>query len=157
VTHRRVERDREAMDELTEPAEIPRRMIAAWNRGDADAFAAPFTDTADFIAFEGTHLHGRAEIADFHRELFATAVRGTKLEGGVRFVRLLTVDLAVVHAWARYIALPGADHPVTGRDSMQLFVATRRDGGWFAEAVQNSRQLTLDQQQILDEVVLGPA
>jgi uncharacterized protein (TIGR02246 family) len=130
-------------------------MIAAWNRGDGDAFAAPFTDTADFIAFEGTHLRGRAEIAAFHRELFANAVRGTKLEGGVRFVRLLTADLAVVHAWARYTALPGADDPVAGRDSMQLYVVIRRVGGWFAEAMQNSRQLTLDQQRILDEVVLG--
>jgi uncharacterized protein (TIGR02246 family) len=137
--------------------EIPLRMIAAWNRGDGDAFAAPFTDTADFIAFEGTHLHGRAEIAAFHRELFATTVHGTKLEGGVRFVRLLTVDLAVVHAWARYATLPGADQPVAGRESMQLFVVTRRDGGWLAEAMQNSRQLTLDQQQVLDDVVLGSA
>ncbi len=137
--------------------EIPLRMIAAWNRGDDEAFAAPFSDTADFIAFEGTHLHGRAEIHAFHRELFAAAVRGTKLEGGVRFVRLLTADLAVIHAWARYATLPGADPPVAGRESMQLFVVIRRDGEWLAEAMQNSRQLTLDQQQILDEVVLGSA
>jgi uncharacterized protein (TIGR02246 family) len=130
-------------------------MIAAWNRGDSDAFAAPFTETADFIAFEGTHLHGRAEIAAFHRQLFATAVRGTKLEGGVRFVRLLAPDLAVVHAWARYTTLPGADRSVAGRDSMQLYVVARRDGVWFAEAMQNCRQLTLDQQQILDDVVIG--
>jgi hypothetical protein len=75
----------------------------------------------------------------------------------VRFVRLLTVDLAVVHALARYATLPGAVHPVAGRESMQLFVVARRDGGWLAEAMQNSRQLTLDQEQILDNVVLGSA
>jgi uncharacterized protein (TIGR02246 family) len=34
---------------------IHQRMIDAWNAGDAAAFAAPFTDDADFIAFEGTH------------------------------------------------------------------------------------------------------
>jgi hypothetical protein len=75
----------------------------------------------------------------------------------VRFVRLLTVDLAFVHALARYATLPGADHPVAGRESMQLFVVTRRDGGWLVEAMQNSRQPTLDQQQILDDVVIGSA
>jgi hypothetical protein len=44
-------------------SDIPLQMIEAWNRGDAEAFAAPFSETADFIAFEGTHLHGRSEIA----------------------------------------------------------------------------------------------
>jgi len=34
---------------------IHQRMIDAWNTGDAAAFAAAFTDDADFIAFEGTH------------------------------------------------------------------------------------------------------
>ena len=34
-------------------------MIDAWNAGNGAAFAAPFSDTADFIAFEGTHLKGR--------------------------------------------------------------------------------------------------
>jgi uncharacterized protein (TIGR02246 family) len=33
---------------------FPNAMIAAWNRGDAMAFAAPFADDATFIAFEGT-------------------------------------------------------------------------------------------------------
>jgi uncharacterized protein (TIGR02246 family) len=131
---------------------IPLQMIDAWNRGDGDAFAAPFTDTADFVAFEGTHLRGRAQIAAFHRELFATVVAGTRLEGGVRFVRLLTPDVAVIHGWARYTNLPGINKPTPGRDSMQLYVAVRRDGAWRAQAMQNSRQLTLEQQQALDEV-----
>jgi uncharacterized protein (TIGR02246 family) len=140
--------------DLAELGEIPHRMISAWNRGDGDAFAAPFTETADFVAFEGTHLRGRGEIAAFHRELFAGAVLGTTLEGGVRFVRLLTPELAVVHAWARYRTLPGAAGPAGGRASMQLFVVVKRDGVWSAEAMQNCRQLTLDQQQLLDDVVL---
>jgi hypothetical protein len=37
---------------------IHRRMIDAWNAGDALAFAAPFKDEADFVAFEATHLKG---------------------------------------------------------------------------------------------------
>jgi uncharacterized protein (TIGR02246 family) len=144
----------EAGEAEAQIADIPMHMIAAWNRGDAEAFAAPFSENADFIAFEGTHLRGRSEIAAFHRELFATIVKGTRLEGGVRFVRRLAPDRAIVHAWARYINVPGSDPPRSGRDSMQLFVVSRRDGRWLADAVQNSRQLTLDQQQTLDTLTL---
>jgi uncharacterized protein (TIGR02246 family) len=131
---------------------IPLQLIEAWNRGDSDAFAAPFTDDADFVAFEGTHLRGRAEIAAFHRDLFATVVKDTRLEGAVRFVRRVTPDVAVVHAWAQYTNLPGLDEPVPGRVSMQLFVAVNRNGVWRAAAVQNSRQLNLEQQGVLDQL-----
>jgi uncharacterized protein (TIGR02246 family) len=136
-------------------ADIPMRMVAAWNRGDADAFAAPFTDTADFVAFEGTHLRGRQEIAAFHRQIFATVVKGTGLEGGVRFVRALATDRAVIHSWVRYTNLPG-DPTTPGRHSMQLFVATKRAGEWSIDAVQNSRQLTVEQQDLLDAIASLP-
>ncbi len=52
---------------------IHQRMIDAWNAGDAAAFAAPFTDEANFVAFEGTHLKGRREIASFHQQIFDTS------------------------------------------------------------------------------------
>ena len=132
-------------------------MVAAWNRGDADAFAAPFTDAADFVAFEGTHLQGRDQVAAFHRQIFATVVKGTHLEGGVRFVRLLAGDRAVMHAWARYTNLPGVHPPTPGRLSMQLFVATKRGGQWLVDAMQNSRQLTLEDQELFDAIESLPA
>jgi hypothetical protein len=37
---------------------IYQQMIDAWNAGDGAAFAAPFTDDANFVAFEGTRLKG---------------------------------------------------------------------------------------------------
>ena len=33
---------------------VHQRMIDAWNAGNAATFAAPFTNEADFVAFEGT-------------------------------------------------------------------------------------------------------
>jgi uncharacterized protein (TIGR02246 family) len=47
-------------------------MIDAWNTGDAAAFAAPFTDEADFVAFEGTHLKGAARS---HRSISGYSTR----------------------------------------------------------------------------------
>ena len=85
---------RTAADEDTIRA-IHQRMIDAWNAGDAAAFAAPFTDEANFVAFEGTHLKGRREIASFHRRIFDTVVKGTRLQSEVKFVRLLNAVVGV--------------------------------------------------------------
>jgi uncharacterized protein (TIGR02246 family) len=78
-------------------------MIDAWNAADGAAFAAPFTEDADFVAFEGTHLTGRRAIAWFHRRVFDTIVAGTRLEGEVKFVRPL----------GRALAAPNSDRPVS--------------------------------------------
>ena len=55
---------------------IHQRMIDAWNAGDGAAFAAPFTDEADFVAWEGTHLKGRQQSASFTQRIFDTVVPG---------------------------------------------------------------------------------
>jgi uncharacterized protein (TIGR02246 family) len=80
---------------------IHQRMIDAWNAGDAAAFAAPFTDDADFVAFEGTRLKGRRGIAAFHQQMFDTVVKGTSLQGEVKFVRFLSAVVAVMHSAVR--------------------------------------------------------
>jgi uncharacterized protein (TIGR02246 family) len=125
-------------------------MIETWNRGSAAEFAAPFADDADFIAFEGTHLKGRAEIIRFHQPLFDTTLKGTRLEGGVIFVRFLGPALALMHAWAT-TTLPGQTNASSSRDSMQLFVLTRREDQWSCEAMMNARRITLEQQMFADD------
>jgi uncharacterized protein (TIGR02246 family) len=125
-------------------------MIDAWNRGDAAAFAAPFAADADFIAFEGTHLKGREEIREFHQPLFDTALHGTRLEGGVKFVRFINPRLAVMHAWGT-TTLAGQTNASPSRDSMQLFVMTRHNGGWQCDAMLNARLITMDQQLFADD------
>jgi uncharacterized protein (TIGR02246 family) len=130
---------------------IHQRMIDAWNTGDGGAFAAPFTEDADFIAFEGTHLKGRHEIALFHQQIFDTAVKGSRLEGEVKFVRLLSPVLAVMHSVVR-VTLPGQIEPSPSRDSMQLTVVTNRDGEWLGEGLMNARRLTMERQLFLDDI-----
>jgi uncharacterized protein (TIGR02246 family) len=135
---------------------IPVRMVEAWNRGSAADFAAPFTGTADFIAFEGTRLKGRRAIADFHRKIFADEVKGTRLEGEARFVQFLSPELAVMHAAAR-VRLAGQQAPSPSRDSMQLFVVRKQQHEWRVDAVLNARQLTLERQFFLDQFDAMPA
>lgn len=136
-------------DEATLKA-LPLVLIAAWNRGDAAAFAAPFADDATFIAFDGTELSGREAIAEFHRTRFAKQLKGTRLEGDVRFARFLGSEIAVVHARCGVI-LAGRERPIASRESMQLFVCTRRSGEWRVDAVMNARRLTLEQQLFADD------
>ena len=135
---------------------IHQRMIDAWNAGDAVAFAAPFTDEADFVAFEGTHLKGRREIASFHRQIFDTVVKGTRLQGEVKFVRFLTAVLAVMHSVVR-VTLRGQTEASPSRDSMQLTVVVKRNGEWRSEGLMNARRLTMERQLFLDDIDSLPA
>jgi uncharacterized protein (TIGR02246 family) len=63
------------------------QMVDAWNQGSGKGFAAPFSETADFIAFEGTHLKGQKAIAAFHHQAFNTiamkigALKGYSMPG----------------------------------------------------------------------------
>lgn len=130
---------------------IPLRMSDAWGAGDAHAFAAPFSDTADFVAFEGTHLTGRGEIEEFHRPLFGGALKGSRLPAQVEWVRLISADCAVMHARAGTI-MAGETAPLPSSDCMQLFVVTRTAAGWQAEAMLNARTLTLERQYVMDAI-----
>jgi uncharacterized protein (TIGR02246 family) len=51
----------------------------AINRGDAKAFAALFTDDADFVVITGKYLKGRNEIVRYHSELFTGGFQGSYL------------------------------------------------------------------------------
>src|SRR5882724_11646823 len=83
--------------DVTTLSAIPTLMIEAWNRADGAGFAASFTDTADFIGYDGTHLTGRDQIAAYHQYLFDTEMKGSRITGEVRFVRLITADSAIIH------------------------------------------------------------
>lgn len=127
-----------------------RQMIDAWNRGSGEGFAAPFSETADFLTFEGTHLKGREEIAAFHQQAFDTVVKGTCLEGEVNFVRFVNPQLALMHVVIRVI-LAGQTETSPSRDSLPLYVVTKSDEGWQIEGLLNTRKLTLERQFFLDD------
>jgi uncharacterized protein (TIGR02246 family) len=135
---------------------IHQRMIDAWKAGDAEAFAVSFTDEANFVAFEGTYLKGRGEIAAFHQQIFDTVVKGTRLQGEVKFVRLLSAAVAVMHS-AGGVTLQGQTEASPSRDSMQLTEVAKRDGEWRSEGLMNARRLAMERQFFLDDIDALPA
>jgi uncharacterized protein (TIGR02246 family) len=47
-----------------------RRLLEAWNRRDADAFASLFTDNASVVGFDGSQMNGAAQIASELHAIF---------------------------------------------------------------------------------------
>jgi uncharacterized protein (TIGR02246 family) len=119
--------------------EVYEQFMDAWNRGSGADLAAVFTPDGDLVGFDGTHLHGRQEIATFHQRLFDKWLKGSRLVGEVSDVRFLGQDVAVLHAIGGTI-LRGKQAPAPERDSIQTLVVTRDEhGGWRLAAFQNTR------------------
>jgi uncharacterized protein (TIGR02246 family) len=110
----------------------------AWNAGDADAYGALFTEDATYVTFFGQISHGRAEIVEGHRWLFAR-MPGSRMTPGAkadREIRFLTPDTAVVVGQGPGTTAPGS---AAGRPSTVSFVALRTDAGWRFAHFQNTR------------------
>src|SRR5262245_42908987 len=113
--------------------------LDGWNTGSGKLFAAPFAEDGDLVGFDGTHLKGRQEIATFHQQLFDTFVKGSRLVGKVRNLRLLTPDVAIMHAVGGTI-MKGQTDIDPERNSIQTLVATKDNKGqWCLAAFQNTR------------------
>ena len=117
---------------------LHQRMLDAWNQGSGEAFAAPFAEDAHFVAFDGSILRGRKQIAEVHQRLFDHWLRGTRLVGGATRVRFLGPDAAVVLTVGGTI-MRGKSRPAPERDSIQTLVAHRGADGWSFVSFQNTR------------------
>ncbi|MDZ4299022.1 MAG: SgcJ/EcaC family oxidoreductase [Moraxellaceae bacterium] len=118
--------------------DLYQQLMDGWNAGSGDAFAKPFADHGDLVAFDGTHFEGRQQISSFHQPLFEKWLRGTRLVGQIKSVRFLSPDVAVMHAVGSTI-MRGESKPSPIRDSIQTLVARRKDGEWRLAAFQNTR------------------
>jgi len=120
---------------------VYQQILDGWNKSSGTGFAAAFTEDADLVGFDGTHLKGRKEIASFHQKLFDTFLKGSRLEGEVKSARFLSPDVAVVHAISR---MPGQITAAPERDSIQTLVFTKRDGQWHVAGLQNTRLISTE-------------
>ena len=115
-----------------------RQLMAAWARGDGAAYGQLFTADADYIAFDGSHTRGSAEIGSSHQALFDTWLKGTRLIGDITAVRELDLNVVLAHAIGGTI-MPGRVRASSSRDSIQTLVAVRREDGWRFTAFHNNR------------------
>jgi uncharacterized protein (TIGR02246 family) len=117
---------------------LHRQMLDAWQAGDGEAFAAPFSDDALFIGFDGSVMRGREEIAGTHQELFDRWLKGSRLVEEQTHIRFASPDVAIVHSVGGTV-MRGKAKPAPERDSIQTLVAVREAGGWSFVSFQNTR------------------
>jgi uncharacterized protein (TIGR02246 family) len=113
-------------------------MIDGWNAGSGAGFASVFAEDGEQVAFDGTRYQGRAEIAAAHQQLFDTWVKGSRLVGRVLNLRLLTPDVAQMNTIGGTV-LAGQSDIAPDRNSVQTFIAVRRDDEWRVAAFHNTR------------------
>ncbi len=118
------ERDREADREAIRQSGDA--FAAAFEKGDAKAVAALWTDGAEYFGEDGVEIRGRAEIEKAFTELFKDG-HPDKFEVDVRSIRFPSRDLAVEEGLLRHH--PAA--PALPTSTRYQTVLVREDGKWL--------------------------
>ena len=122
---------------MSGPADIPARFQEAWNAHDMEAFGRLFHADASFVNRFGTYWRGVEQIVAGHERIHATVYSDSTLENGAPDVDPISDEAAILHFWSRLTT--GEAHPAGAHsiDTMILAVATRRDGEWRIQALEN--------------------
>ena len=117
--------------------DVIHRTEAAFNANDPEALADTFADDAWSVGVTGQVLHGRAEILDVSRQLFAGGLKEQFARYVVDEVRHLAPDVAVARKLVYATDERGndlaADHAMVA-----LYVLVRGETGWRVVAHQNT-------------------
>jgi len=121
----------------TGPAGITARFQEAWNAHDMEAFGRLFHPGATFVNRFGTYWRGVEQIVAGHAGIHASIYRDSTMVIDPPDVDPISDDAAILHFWSRLSAGPA--HPAGPHqvDTLILAVATRRDGDWRIQALEN--------------------
>ena len=110
----------------------------AWNRHDAAAYAALFTEAGDCVNVLGWWWKGRAEIEKQLSAAFAFVFHESRLTITETTIRHLTPAIAVAHVrWTMSGAKtpPGMPEP---KEGIQTQVLQKAAGHWLIQSFQNT-------------------
>jgi uncharacterized protein (TIGR02246 family) len=120
------------------PQDLVHRLADAFNDKDADAFAALFTEDAEFVNVFGARMRGRAGIAEGDRRVFATTLVGSTLALEELDVLPLGDDVAVCHArWRRGRTADATPATLPPGEGIFTLVGRRDGDGWLLAAATN--------------------
>lgn len=112
-------------------------LTAAWDRGDADAYGALFTENATYTTFLGTHYTGRRDLTEAHRALFSGFLKGTRLADSFLAARFYGTDTAIVTSRGdRY----EGDRPAKLSKTQTYTLVRENDGIWRIAAFHNTQR-----------------
>jgi uncharacterized protein (TIGR02246 family) len=113
----------------------------AWNRHDAAAYAALFTEDGDCVNVVGWWWKGRAQIESNLKAAFAFVFHESQLTITETEVRFLSPAIAIAHvSWTMTGAKtpPGMPEPKQG---IQIQVLQKKSGHWLIQSFQNTNAL----------------
>jgi len=129
-----------ARDE-SEIRQLQARQQDAWNRHDAVAYAALFTDDGDVVNVVGWWWRGRRDIERQLTAAYAVVFRESRLTVTDVAVKFLARDVAVAHVrWT----MTGARTPPSipePRQGIQIQVLHKRGNAWRIAAFQNTNSV----------------
>ncbi|HVY13594.1 MAG TPA: SgcJ/EcaC family oxidoreductase [Rhodopila sp.] len=109
------------------------RFRAAWDAGDARAYAAQFTEDATYVTWRGDPLVGREAIERMHDEVFTRWSPGSKMRVSAVKAKTLGSNSCVVLTAGGLVENSPPDF-----DKMQTFALVQSDGRWLCAAFQNT-------------------
>jgi uncharacterized protein (TIGR02246 family) len=113
------------------------QLEAAWNAEDGTAFAAAFTDDADFIHILGGYYTGRAAIEAGHRMIFGTIYKGSIVRYSVEKIRFVRPDVAMIFL-RQHLEFFENGEP-RELDARPTALAEKIAGKWKVATMQNTR------------------
>jgi uncharacterized protein (TIGR02246 family) len=106
--------------------------VAAYNRGDAKATAAHWSETAEWISPSGERFNGRAAIEKEMRSMFAEN-KGQRIEVVDPSIRIVSPDAAIEEGTVRVI------HPGEApSESTYMAVHVKKAGQWKLDTVRET-------------------
>jgi uncharacterized protein (TIGR02246 family) len=124
------------VDESEEVRALHERVLEAWDRQDAEAYAGLFASDGTLVGFDGSTVEGRGEIRAHIGGIFSDHATGSYV-AVVRDVRWLSPDVALLRAVTGLIPVGQGDiNPDT--NAIQTLVAVKDDGAWKIALFQNT-------------------
>ena len=111
----------------------------AWNRHDMAAFAALYTENADFVNVLGVWLRGRTGIQEHHATIHAARMKTSLLTALETEVRFLHPDVALIHVHWELTGQAGPDGAVLPtRQGILSHVIVKTGRKWRITSTQNT-------------------
>src|SRR5919197_2097302 len=121
---------------MAEVSDLYFALLDAWNRHDAGAYAALFTQDGYVVGFDGSEMVGADEIEQSLSAIFADHETG-RYVGKVRVERTVSDDVAMLAAVAG-LAPAGKSDLNPELNAIQTLVAKREAGRWRILQFQNT-------------------